>query len=528
MYIDLSLRKLGVLLFVVFLLLWSVVLTFDLKDRRYGSTPPFAAAGLTFKEAWLKMWYTLEGSARNVSQTAGAAAAFITGRTETDISRTARAIPVLTYHRIVSSQNDLNNVTEDNFKDQMLTLKRAGWETITLEEYREFMEGNRKLPEKSFLITFDDGAKESFYPVDPLFEMLGYEGVMYIIASAMHIPESTYYLSPPEITRMLETGRWEIGSHSFDGHRPYPADETGVDGIFFADKLWRPLEQRLETTDEFTARVREDLARAKPILEDEYGVSVETFAFPLGNETGIEGAANFPEGAAITEREAANIYGLGFLQTDRHRYSFNYPDEADFLALRIHVDYDWDGERLLQELEGGLPKDLPFEDDFSEDRGWIPAWGNLDLGRNNMTLSADEGSSSASAFLDGSRPWSSYSYNAALNWTNGSVFLLADVRNSKSYNACVFSDGVVRIQSTKDGETSVLAEESDARIVRGENVTVGIRVRGAVIECLWDFGSIAEVYERPTDAEGGVGLQVWDPVLGTAALTVAEIVVRPL
>ncbi|MCR4325874.1 MAG: polysaccharide deacetylase family protein [Patescibacteria group bacterium] len=527
MYVDFSIRKAGFLALIACIMLFAVIQTFALKEGRYGSTPPFASFGLMSQEVGLRARYAIEGSVFRLSQAAGSAFAFLGFKPQTDgPSRSARAIPVLTYHRIVGSSNDFNNVTTGNFRDQMFALKRAGWETVTLKEYREFMAGTRELPEKSFLITFDDGAKESFYPVDPLFDVLGYEGVLYVIASAMYTPESTYYLSPTEIRRLLDTGRWEIGSHSYDGHRPYPADAEGNTGIFFADKLWLEEENRLETDKEFTSRARDDLVHAREVLESEYGVLVDTFAFPLGNETGIEGAANFSEGAAITEREAKKVYSLGFLQTDPHRYSSNYQSDAGSIAYRIHVDHDWDGERLLRELQNGLPKDLPYEDDFSEDKGWIASWGALDLGRNNFSLSADEGASSASAFLDGSKLWDNYSFNVSMNWHEGSAFLIADVVNSKTYDACVFSNGVVRLQTTVNGETSTLAEKRDPSIRFGDGVRPGIRVHDAVIECLWNYESILEAYERRNI--GGVGVQVWNPQLGTAALTVSDIAVQPL
>jgi peptidoglycan/xylan/chitin deacetylase (PgdA/CDA1 family) len=526
MYLDLSLQKLGAIMLVCVVMFAGLMTSARLKEARYGSTPPFASIGLALQELSLRTWYAFESALWRVSQTANAGFIFLKNQADFERSEKAhmaRAVPVLTYHRIVSNESDLNNVTIDNFRDQMLTLKRAGWETITLKEYTEFLRGTRTLPERSFLITFDDGAKESFYPVDPLFAALGYEGVMYVIAAAAHTPESVYYLSPVEIRRMLATERWEIGSHSYDGHRPYPSDAQGSDGIFFADKLWRA-DGRLETEDEFIERVSNDLAHARSALEEEYDVFVDSFAFPLGNETGIAGAANFSEGASITEYAASRLYTLGFLQTNNQGYTFNFPD-AGFIHRRIHVDHDWNGERLLREMEQGLEKDIPFTDDFSEDRGWIPSWGSLDLGRNNMTLQADDAASSASTFLDGSQFWDNYSYDASLNWQNGSVFLLADVVHSKTYHSCAFSEGVVRVQSTMDGETKVLAEKKDERINRGNDRRLGIRVHDAVVECTWDYESLVEAYER--DHTGGIGIQVWNAELGTASLQVSEILVRP-
>ncbi|MBI4094037.1 polysaccharide deacetylase family protein [Candidatus Kaiserbacteria bacterium] len=510
------------LLFVFFAMLWSVVLTFDIKDKRYGSTPPFASAGLFLQEVMLRVEYAIEGAALKSSQFASAAFSVFQG--DEQMRSSARAIPILTYHRIVWN-SDEKNVSVRNFRDQMYALKHAGWETITLEEYKDFMAGKLTLPERSLLITFDDGAKESFYPVDPLFRALHFEGVIFIIASAMYTPESVYYLAPEEIQRLLKSNRWEIGSHSFDGHRPYVADSEGREAIFFADKLWLPEEQRLESEKEFEARVRSDLRKARETLEREFGVEVDAFAFPLGNETGIEGAANFPEGASITERAASELYDLGFLQTSNRDYSFNYPEESKFLAWRVHVHHDWDGARLVQELEGGLPKQLPFSDNFAEDHGWIPAWGTLDRGRNNLSLKAFPDASSASAFLDGSNLWDDYSFDVSMDWQSSHVFLLADVANSKTYDACVYSPGVVRLQSVHNGKVTTLAEMEDERIAYGSDARAGVRVRGAVIECLWNYESIVEAYSR--ERKGGVGVQVWDSELGKASLRVSEALVRP-
>ena len=527
MYIDLSFKKIGSILLVCAMLWVTLLLTGNMKEHRYGSTPPFASVGLAWQEVTLRAWYAIEGTFWKFSRNANTATA-LTSKELTfernDSFEPARGIPVLTYHRVVSDDNDLNNVTASAFRDQMLTLKRAGWETVSLEEYLAFVKGKRELPERSFLITFDDGAKESFYPVDPLFQALDYEGVIYVIASAAQTEESTYYLSSTEIKRMLKSGRWDIGSHSYDGHRPYQVSETRYDGIFFADKLWLSDKNRNETEAEFSERVEHDLVRARHELELEYGVPINTFAFPLGNETGIEGAANFPEGAPITERTAGNFYDVGFLQTNNQGYTFNFPQNG-FIARRIHVDHDWDGERLLREMESGLAKNLPYNDDFSENKGWIPAWGALDLGRNNLTLQANNDASSASTFLDGSAFWNNYSFDASLNWSNGSVFLLADVKDSKTYDSCAFSDGKIRLQSTRNGETQVLAEVEDDSITYSADARMSIRVHDAVIECLWNYKSLVEAYDRTRT--GGIGLQVWNPELGTASLQVSDVLVRP-
>jgi peptidoglycan/xylan/chitin deacetylase (PgdA/CDA1 family) len=440
----------------------------------------------------------------------------------------AQSIPALTYHRIVSDSSDVSNVTKSRFKDQMVSLKKAGWETVSLQEFEEFMRGERQVPEKSFLLTFDDGAKESFYPVDPILAALGYEATNFIIVASSETLNSTYYLNPYEIERMLKSGRWSIGSHSYDGHRPYPVDASGTTGIFFADRIWNSTLNRLETEAEFDLRVEKDLRDSQKALSEKYSVPINSFAFPLGNETGINGANNFPEGSQDTEALARRIYEFGHVQTDNQQFTSNIPftraASEQFRIYRIHVDYDWDGARIVSLLENSREKTLPFEDDFSQNHGWIPSWGNVELGRNNFVLRANADGTSASAFLDGTQLWDRYSFDAAFNWTSGHMLILADVVNASTYHACVFSPGVVHIQETKNGVTTTLAERKDSRIGYGSG-SAGVRVHDSVIECRWNFASIAETYNR--SFTGGAGIQAWNEQNGAASLTISSVIARP-
>lgn len=540
MYLDFSIRKMF-LLGTILLVLFSFVYATDLfKRKTFGTTPYFYAISTGSEYALRSIIAQMSRSGGNAF--AAAAAAF--GRPSIGVpssdQKPAPAIPALTYHRVLDS-DDPNNVTLKVFRDQMMTLHRAGWRAVSLEDFERFMRGESELPEKSFLLTFDDGAKDSFYPVDPILRSLGWDAAIYIIAQSSKTDESTYYLTHEEIRWLLSTGRWSIGSHSFDGHRPYGVAPDGSTGIFFADRIWKHDAARLETSEEFTVRVRDDLTRSRDSLASDYGVNINTFAFPLGNETGIEGANNFPEGASITEREARNLYEFGFLQTNGQTYTFNFPVKptaaftpafasttdalsTNFLVRRIHVDHDWSGDRLLSIMENGRAKSLPFEDDFSSQKGWISAWGALDIGRNNLRLEAEPSITSASAFLDGSALWDNYSFDVAVNWQKGYALILADVLDSRTYHSCAFSPGTVRIQRTIHGETTTLAQKNDARISYGD-ARLGIRVHGSVIECAWNFESLVEDYSR--NFSGGVGVQTWDPAVGAAELTVSSIIVRP-
>lgn len=357
MYVDTSLGKYLALLALLAVLGGAVAFTFTLKDMRFGATPFYSAITLLWQEATGHIAYPL----RHALLSAGL-------RERPPASGEAKAIPALAYHRLVD-QPDGHNVTVDTFREHMEALYAGGWQTVTLGELAAFLHDGKALPERSVLITFDDGAKQSFYPTDPILRSLGFSAVNYIIAKAPFQPESTYYLSDAEIARMLASGRWEIGSHSYDGHRPYAVDAGGAEGNFFADLLWNAEAGRLESQQEFVTRVDADLRRSRAGLEDAFGIPIDTFAFPFG-ETGLYVAGNFSDGVRLSETAAASVYSLAWLQAARSEFTYNYPDPEGFLARRIKVEPSWSGKDLVDALNDGLPKALPYGDMLVDDRGW--------------------------------------------------------------------------------------------------------------------------------------------------------------
>lgn len=533
MYLDFSLKKILLVAAVLIVMITTISMTLIQKRSYFGTTPYAYTILLGIRYASDTALYAFEENVPKLLALIG----FSKPVQIPEESTSATSIPVLTYHRIVADQKDYNNVTVQKFKSQMQALKDAGWRTVPLSDFESFMRGEKDLPERSFLLTFDDGAKESYYPVDPILRALDFHAVMFVIARSAETAEtdgSIYYLSPEEIRRMVKSRRWDIGSHSYDGHRPYPVDDISTStGIFFADRLWDARNERLETPEEFAMRVRADLTNAKNDLEATYNTPIKSFAFPLGNETGINGANNYPEGAGVTEEIARSIYEFGFTQLSNQTFTYNFPGKGaasttalsdPFLIRRVHVDYDWDGPRILSILENGLPKKIPYEDDFTVDRGWISAWGHIDVGRNNFTLSGASDASNASTFLDGTALWDNYTFDASVNWQNGDFFMLADVQNADTYDSCAFSPGQVKILSTRKGVVNVLTTVHDPRIQYGSGERMGIRVHGSNIECAWNFESVAQVQGR-TDS-GGIGFQMWDKTSGTSA-QILSLIVRP-
>ncbi len=532
MYFDFSLKKLFSISLIVLLLIVAVSMTFVLKQALFGSTPFVQAMRYWWNDTSGYFAYSLEVQSKQTGKpqqtnpllalinSFGGAKALVFNQN----APVAAAVPILTYHQIVDTP-DGTNVTLTMFKEQMLELKNAGWQTVSLKDFEEFLHGTKKLPQKSFLVTFDDGAKESFYPVDPLFDVLGFNGVSFIIVHTIEQSGSKYYLSAEEISRMLSSGRWEIGSHSYNGHDSITIDSSGRSGHFFSDKLWVPEKGRLETSGEFVLRISTDLQKSKDALMNYYHVPIDTLAYPFGDYG--QGSQNFLSATDTALDESKKIYQTGFYQTHGENFSFNYPDPNAFLAKRISVHPEWSGKDLIAALDRGMPKSLPYEDPLETRSGWISSWGDVGAGGHVLSLAAAKDSTGASALLDGSYLWTNYQFDAQINWHEGFAFLLVAAKNTQNYRACVFNEGKVSLEQQSGTVRVGLGNGEDPNIHIGNNRHIGVVTNGDTISCMWDNRPVLTVAGLANQT-GGIGLATWEKSYGKARIEVTKVSVKAL
>ncbi|MEK7208768.1 MAG: polysaccharide deacetylase family protein [Patescibacteria group bacterium] len=438
----------------------------------------------------------------------------------------AKSVPALLYHSIIN-EPDGSNILLENFKDQMFSLKKAGWQTVSIEDFYSFMKGEKELPDKSFLLTFDDGAKNSYYPVDPILRALDFRAVMFVITSRTTSP---FYLSVRELDKMVKSGRWDLQSHGQDDHDFYPINSTDEKGHFLSNKLWFKDVGRLETSEEFRLRISNDLKESKKWLEERYGKPIVSYAYPFGDYG--QNSLNFVEGVIpMIEEVARSIYPISFYQVwEGKGHAFNYPEPTEFMIKRISVKSDWTDVKLLSVLEKGSSKDLPYEDAFSETSGLIKTWGNLNIHNNAIFIGANASTTGSSLFLDGSYLWQNYVFKAGVNLTKGQTFsLTARYKDDKNYVACSFSDKSIRVERFLNGERKVLSELKGNFVFLNKNREVGIGVYDSTVNCYVDGKIAMKGYHLDEHLDQGeIGFKTWDPQINNSELVIKSISVEEI
>jgi peptidoglycan/xylan/chitin deacetylase (PgdA/CDA1 family) len=163
--------------------------------------------------------------------------------------------PILLYHRIAdppvaSSLSARYYTSPADFSWQLQVLRDLGYSTIPIIRLVEAIIKGAQLPPRPVVISFDDGDESVFKNAYPLMQAQGFTGVIYLVWSYIG---SQDYMDINQIQTLVGNG-WEIGSHSMT--HPH--------------------------LTEVHDQIQSEAGLSKVRLQNEIGVSVDTFAYPYG------------------------------------------------------------------------------------------------------------------------------------------------------------------------------------------------------------------------------------------------------
>ncbi len=534
MYFSFTRQKLVLFAGLISVILFAVYLTFSFKLQLFGESSFSQILVRTSSDFYKTLVYSLQENGGRLAGIFSQSNTYVSSSEIKEDPRNARAIPILTYHAIITSKDKENqspesfeghNIGLKEFEDQMFTLKNNGWETITLIELHAFMREGKELPEKSFLLTFDDGAKESYYPVEPLLKVLGYEAVTFILPSFSEGNGTHYYLSENEIARAIKSGRWEVGSHGNNVHNFVSIDNASATAPALANRKWLSEKDRVETLDEYENRIREDLLISQKKLEEMFNVPIKTFAFPFGDFGQL--SKNIPVEDMALPALTTDIYDYAFYQWwQGEGFTYNYREPYKGMMKRISVKPTWSGADLLTMLENGKPKALPYLDTFEENRGWLSTWGNYAIADSRLSMRAEETSNGASVLLDGTKDWKNYTLHLDIAKAEQTgVFVYIRYQDTENFASCNIGNGFAHVEQTVQGKQQVIkGNRSDTIFIPQGPFRVDIEVQDRHVSCgingevLVDTEFLDEILNY-----GGIGLKIWDKDAGKSNLDIDTI-----
>jgi biofilm PGA synthesis lipoprotein PgaB len=287
---------------------------------------------------------------------------------------------VLCYHGVedqVQADPDAMTVTTDNLISHINWLRGQGWAAVSLDDLQAAEEGRKALPEKAFLLSFDDGYAGVYQRVFPLLKAYNIPAVIAVVTSWLETPAGEMvdygtrklprenFMSWAQLREMADSGLVEIASHSHNLHRGVLGNPQGNEQPALNTRIWLPTEQRYESEAEWRRRIHDDLQRSVDIIRRRIGRPPRTMVWPYGqyNQPAIEIAAELGMTRALTLDTAQN--SVDRLDVIARMLISNDPNSAtlawqlqhrfDRKIRRVaHVDidylYDADPEQQLRNL----------------------------------------------------------------------------------------------------------------------------------------------------------------------------------
>ena len=122
-----------------------------------------------------------------------------------------KSIPVLMYHSITSGKGNSNSLPIETFKEQMKYLKDNGYQTITLADLYKYFMNQNPIPEKSIVLTFDDGYENNYTAMFPVLKEYNFKAAIFVITS--HIDKDHKFMTSKQLIEMDKYGI-DIESHT--------------------------------------------------------------------------------------------------------------------------------------------------------------------------------------------------------------------------------------------------------------------------------------------------------------------------
>lgn len=225
-------------------------------------------------------------------------------------------LPIVMYHHVSPKQHLWGDyvISPEQLEADLKYFKANGYRSITLSELYAWYEGCGALPDKPFMITFDDGYESTGVYAEPLLAEYGFTAVVAVIGAVCQqysdLPDHMLdysHLSWEALREISDRGVFEIQCHTWDMHKI--SQRKGCNRISWED------------TGSYKAALRGDLEKFLAVCEERDIDLCGGIAYPFGSwcdstldvvrELGFQSAFTCGEQVNILHGDAEELFYLG-------------------------------------------------------------------------------------------------------------------------------------------------------------------------------------------------------------------------
>ena len=120
-------------------------------------------------------------------------------------------VPVLYYHSVDPSEANEVIISPEKLREELTFIKDSGYTTLTMSELNDYILNNAPIPEKSIVITFDDGYADNYANAFPILKELDMKATIFVISN--FTDKDGYYMTSQQLKEMADYGI-DIQSHT--------------------------------------------------------------------------------------------------------------------------------------------------------------------------------------------------------------------------------------------------------------------------------------------------------------------------
>ncbi len=253
-------------------------------------------------------------------------------------SKEEKSVFIVMYHQISENSKLWGDyvIPESLLREDFKFLKESGIDVISFNDLMLYKSGKKDLPEKSVIITFDDGERSFLTKVVPLLEEFSFSANINIVGSLTDLysengeTDDRYaYLNWNDIKNLSENPLIEIGHHSYAFHTL--GNRKGMGKLYS------------ESNSAYVKIMSDDIKKLNDKMFSEIGIKPVVFAYPYGirNDTLFELVKNDGFLITVTCRERVNkiekneeLYELG-----RFNRPFSKSSKAFFEGIGLSENF---------------------------------------------------------------------------------------------------------------------------------------------------------------------------------------------
>jgi peptidoglycan/xylan/chitin deacetylase (PgdA/CDA1 family) len=185
-------------------------------------------------------------------------------------------LPVIMYHSIFEGTPQDYIVTPEQAESDLVWLSSHGYTAVSAQQLCDYTLGTGELPEKPVMITLDDGYYNNLSVYLPLLEKYDMCAVVSVVGSYTELlaaadphADAYSYLTWEDIRTLNDSGRVEIGCHTYDMH----SLKNGRYGC---------MRMKDESAEDYIQAFSEDTGLLRTALSANCGIMPSVFAYPFG------------------------------------------------------------------------------------------------------------------------------------------------------------------------------------------------------------------------------------------------------